>query len=124
MKYQCLGFFDKEKMDALPKEEIEAIMLECQPYLDELYKSGHMLMDLGVAQEVKSLKRIDGKVEIDADPKAEPARVLGSVFVIEAQDMDEAIQVASQHPTVQVSSGEQLGWELEIRPVHTFEMKS
>ena len=124
MKYQCMGFFDKEKMDALPKEEIEAIMLECQPYLDELYKSGHMLIDLGVAQEVKSLKRIGGKVEIDANSKAEPARVLGSVFVLEAQDMEEAIQVASQHPTVQVSSGEQLGWELEIRPVHTFEMKS
>ena len=123
MKYQCMGFFDKEKMDALPKEEIEAIMLECQPYLDELYKSGHMLIDLGVAQEVKSLKRIDGKVEIDANSKAEPARVLGSVFVLEAQDMEEAIQVASQHPTVQVSSGEQLGWELEIRPVHFFEMK-
>ena len=124
MTYQCLGFFDKQKMDALPKEEIDAIMEECQPYLDELHKSGHLLMDLGVAQEVKSLKRVDGKVEIDAEPKAEPARVLGSVFVLEARDMDEAIQVASQHPTVQVSSGEQLGWELEIRPVHTFEMKA
>ena len=123
MKYQCMGFFDKEKMDALPKEEIDAIMLECQPHLDELYKSGHLLMDLGVAQEVKSLQRIDGKVQVDASPSAEPTKVLGSVFVIEAQDMEEAIQVASQHPTVQVSSGEQLGWELEIRPVHFFEMK-
>lgn len=123
MKYQCLGFFDKEKMDALPKEEIDAIMLECQPHLDELYKSGHVLMDLGVAQEVKSLKRIDGKVQIDARPKAEPERVLGSVFVIEAGDMEEAIKVASLHPTVQVSGGEQLGWEMEIRPVHSFEMR-
>ncbi|HSP21350.1 MAG TPA: YciI family protein [Planococcus sp. (in: firmicutes)] len=123
MKYQCMGFFNKEKMDALPKEEIDAILLECQPHLDELYKSGHVLMDLGVAQEVKSLKRIDGKVEIDAGPKDEPKKVLGSVFVIEAQDMEEAVQVASQHPTVQVSSGEQLGWELEIRPVHSFEMR-
>ena len=123
MKYQCMGFFDKEKMDALPKEEIDAIMLECQPHLDELYKSGQVLMDLGVSQEVKSLQRIDGKVQIDANPSTVSAKVLGSVFVIEAENMEEAIKVASQHPTVQVSSGEQLGWELEIRPVHFFEMK-
>ncbi|MBB5178757.1 hypothetical protein HNQ44_000179 [Planomicrobium koreense] len=124
MKYQCMGFFNKEKMDALPKEEIDAIMMECQPHLDELFKSGQVLMDLGVAQEMKSLQRIDGKVQVISSPITEPTKVLGSVFVIEAQDMDEAIRVASQHPTVQVSSGEQLGWELEIRPVHTFEMKS
>jgi hypothetical protein len=124
MKYQCMGFFDKEKMDALPKEEVDAIMLECQPHLDELYKSGHVLMDLGIGQEVKSLQRVGGKIQIDDNRSGEPAKVLGSVFVIEAQDMEEAIRVASQHPTVQVSSGEQLGWELEIRPVHTFEIKS
>ena len=124
MKFQCLGYFNQEKMDALPKEELDAIMLECQPHLDELYKSGQVLMDVGVAQEVKSLQRIEGKVQVDGSRKADVTKMLGSMFVIEARDMAEAIQVASQHPTVQVSNGEQLGWELEIRPIHYYEMRS
>jgi hypothetical protein len=123
MKYQCMGFFDQEKMDALPKDEIDAIMQECQPHLDKLYKSGHLLMDAGVDKEVKSLQRVDGKIQVFDNRFAEPKRILGSVFIIEAHDMEEAIQVATMHPTVQVTEGELLGWEIEIRPIHSFEMK-
>lgn len=122
MKFQCLGYFDQQKMDALPKEQLDAIMLECQPHLDELYKSGKVLMDVGVAQEVKSLQRVDGKVQVDGSSQNDVRKMLGSMFIIEAQDMDDAIQVASKHPTVQVSGGEQLGWELEIRPIEHYEV--
>ncbi len=123
MKFQCLGYFDQEKMDALPKDELATIMKECQLHLDEIYKSGQVLMDVGVAQEVKSLRRIGGKVQVDRSRKTDITKMLGSMFVIEARDMEEAIQVATQHPTVQVSNGEQLGWELEIRPIHYYEMR-
>lgn len=123
MKFQCLGYFDQQKMDALPKEQLDAIMLECQPHLDELYKSGRVLMDGSVAQEMKRLKRIEGKVQVNDRPIIDVHKMLGSMFVIEAKDMDEAMQVASLHPTVQVSSGEQLGWELEIRPIDVYEVR-
>lgn len=36
--------------------------------------------------------------------------------------MDEAVRVASLHPTAQVPAGEQLGWRMEIRPVHYFQL--
>lgn len=121
MKYQCMGYFNQEKMDALPKEEIDAIMQECQPHLEKLYKSGHVLMDAGVEKRVKNLQRVDGKIQVFDNRFAEPKRILGSVFIIEARDMEEAIQVASQHPTVQVEKGEELGWEIEIRSIHSFE---
>lgn len=123
MKFQCLGYYDQQKMDALPKEQLDAIMQECQPHMEELYKSGRVLMDGGVAQQVKRLKRIEGKVQVNDTPKVDMHKMLGSMFVIEAKDMDEAIQVASRHPTVQVSSGEQLGWELEIRPIDYYEVR-
>lgn len=123
MKFQCLGYFDQQKMDALPKEQLDAIMLECQPHLDELYKSGRVLMDGSVAQEMKRLKRIEGKVQVNDRPIVDVHKMLGSMFIIEAKDMDEAMQVASLHPTVQVSSGEQLGWELEIRPIDVYEVR-
>lgn len=123
MKYLCLGYFNKEKMDELPKEKIDAIMLECQYHLKELYKSGHVLVDAGVTQEVKSLQRVDGKIEVSNGRLTQLKKLIGSAFILEAQDIEEAIQVASLHPTVQISHGEQLGWEIEIRPIDSFEMK-
>jgi len=55
-------------------------------------------------------------------PYAETKEMLGGAFLIEADDMDDAIRIASLHPTTQVSAGEGLGWVLEIRPIHYFEM--
>lgn len=123
MKYLGLGYFNKEKMDALPKEKIDAIMLECQAHLKELYKSGQVLVDAGVAKEVKSLQRVDGKIEVRNGHLTQLEKMIGSAFILEARNIEEAIQIASLHPTVQVSHGEQLGWEIEIRAIDSFDMK-
>lgn len=123
MKYLCLGYFDPEKMDARPKAETDAAMCECQPHLEEFYRSGHLLVDAGLALESKCLRRVDGKVRITDGPFIETKEVIGSAFLIEARDMEEAIRVASLHPTTQVSAGEQFGWGIEIRPIHCFEMR-
>lgn len=123
MQYLCMGFFNQDKMDALPQDEIDAIMQECQPPLEKLRNSGSLLVDAGVEKEVKILQRVDGKIQIFENLFAEHKRVLGSVFIIEASNIEEAIHIASMHPTVQVAIGEQLGWEIEIRPIHSFEMK-
>jgi len=122
MKYLCLGYFDPEKMNAGPKAETDAAMRECQPHLEEFYRSGHLLVDVGLVLESKCLRRVDGKVRITDGPFIETKGTIGSAFLIEAQDMEEAIRVASLHPTTQVSAGEQFGWGIEIRPVHYFEM--
>jgi hypothetical protein len=55
------------------------------------------------------------------DAETEPVHeVIGGAFLIDAPNMDEAVKVASLHPTVQLAAGEQLGWRIEIRPVHYF----
>lgn len=123
MKYLCLGYLDKKKMDALPKEEIDAILLECQPHLEELSNSGHMMIDAGLAQEVKSLQRVGGKIKVNEGNLTQQDKIMGSAFILEARNMEEAIRVASLHPTVQVSLGELLGWEIEIRAIDSFATK-
>ena len=50
--------------------------------------------------------------------------MIGSAFLVEAQDMDEAIQLASLHSATQVLPGEQLGWRIELRPVHYYQLPS
>ncbi|MGN7359838.1 YciI family protein [Paenibacillus sp. SAF-054] len=120
MKFLCLGYLDSSKMDARPKEEIDAVMNECPPHLDELYNSGQVIIDAGLASETKCLRQANGKVRVTDGPFIEAKEMIGSAFLIEARDMEEAIQIASLHPAVQIGAGEQFGWGIEIRPIHYF----
>ncbi|MEH7482529.1 YciI family protein [Neobacillus drentensis] len=123
MKYLCLGYFNPKKMDASPKAKIETVLSECQPHLEELYKSGQVIMDVGVGLEVKCLKRMNGKVKVMEGPFAKTNEMIGSVFIIEALDIEDAIRVASLHPTTQLDAGEQFDWRIEICPIHYFEKR-
>jgi len=122
MKFLCLGYFDAERMNALPKAEIDALMDQCWPHMRTLYETGRVVVDAGLTQEVRRVRRVNGKASAVDGPYAETKEMLGGAFLIEADDMDDAIRIASLHPTTQVSAGEGLGWVLEIRPIHYFEM--
>lgn len=123
MRYVCLGFYSPSKMNALPIKDVDAIMEECQIHLETLQKTNRLLVDTGVEQEVNILRLVNGKIRVENIQPGEREKMLGSVFMLEAQDMEDAIRTASLHPTVQVSRGEKLDWEIEIYPVHHFEMK-
>ena len=120
MKFLCLGYLDAAEMDSRPKDEIEAIMHECPPHLENFYNSGQVIVDAGLSSETKCLRRANGKVKVIDGPFIETKEMIGSAFLIEAKDMEEAIRIASLHPTVQVSAGEQFGWGIEIRPIDYF----
>jgi hypothetical protein len=121
MKFLCLGYFDQEKMGALPKASIDTIMGECEPHMRAFHNTGKVLMDTGLALETTLLRRIHGEVVSYANPDPGQTQRVGGVQIIEANDLQEAIQIAKLHPTTQVPSGEQLGWTLEIRPINFFE---
>ncbi|MFD1356861.1 YciI family protein [Fictibacillus halophilus] len=120
MIFLCMGYFNPEKMNARPRAEIEAVMSECQPVVENFYESGKVLIDAGLESETKSLRRVNGKVIVTDGPFTETKELIGSIFIFEAEGMDEAIQLASLHPTTQISRGEEFGWRIEIRPVHYF----
>lgn len=120
MIFLCMGYFNPEKMDARPRAEIEAVMSECQPHIEKFYESGKVLIDAGLDSETKTLRRVNGKVIVTDGPLTETKERIGSIFIFEAEGIDEAIQLASLHPTTQVNRGEEFGWRIEIRPVHYF----
>jgi hypothetical protein len=91
MIFLCMGYLIPEKMDALPNAEIEAVMSECQPHLEKFYDSGNVLIDAGLELETKSLRRVNGKLNVTDGPFTETKELIGSIFLIEAEDMDEAI---------------------------------
>ena len=122
MRFLCLGYFDSNKMTALSKTEMDGLWSQCRPHMEELYKTGKLTLDAGLELITKRLQRVNGKVRVTDGPYAESKELIGGAFLIEAQDIEEAIELASLHPTTRVAEGEELGWRLEIRPIHYFEM--
>ncbi|HVO37419.1 MAG TPA: YciI family protein [Spirochaetia bacterium] len=115
MKYLCLAYGDPQKMKALSKGEMDAILRECQPHMEELHKSGHVISDDGLNWETTTIRPRNGAVSVTDGPFTESKEQVGGLFIIEARDLNEAILVASKHPAAHI--GEHLGWGIEVRPI-------
>jgi hypothetical protein len=121
MKFLCLAYYDEKKYEALPKTEMAAIESQCKPYDGLLRKSGKLIVhgSLQSPRAAKIVRPKGGKVSVTDGPYAETKEMVGGFFMIEAQDFDEAIRVASSHPAAHL--GEEIGWGIEIRQVEFFE---
>ena len=115
MKYLCLAYGEEEKMSKLSKEEMDGLIARCQTYDGELQKSGHLVTGMSLGWGSTILRLRNGKLSITDGPYAATKEVVGGLVLIEARDLNEAIQVASLHPAARM--GEELGWGIELRPI-------
>ena len=113
MKYICLGYYDKGKFDALPEAERNAMFDACFEYDDHLRANGHSSggTALQPAETALTLSWKDGNVATTDGPYAETKEQIGGLGVLEARDMNHAVQLMSQHPSLKY------GTLWEIRPV-------
>lgn len=118
MKYLCVGYLNKAKMDAVPKKRIDEIMKECGKQIEELYARKEFILDLGLDKTATSVRTRSGKHTVSDGPFVETKEVLGSAFLIEAETIEEAVRVASLHPAAR--GGEEFGWGIEVHPVHFY----
>ncbi len=111
MKYICLGYMEEKKWDAMSVSEREAFVDECFAYDEELRKNGHFVGGeaLQSARNATTLWWQKGKVTITDGPFAETKEQLGGILVLEARDLNHAIQLMSKHPGVKAGP-------FEIRP--------
>jgi len=123
VKYLCLAYYNERAFDALSKAELEAIVSRCPPYDEELRNSGHLtiLASLESPRATITVRPRNGKPMVTDGPFIETKEQLGSFFIIEARDLNEAIRVASKHPAANL--GEQVGWAIEVRPIEMYEPK-
>jgi hypothetical protein len=112
MKYICLGYIEDGKLDKLSPAEQKAMMEECFAYDDELRKGGHFAGGeaLQGPRTAATLRWQDGKVSVTDGPYAETKEQIGGILLLEARDLNHAIQLMSKHP------GVRLGGPFEIRP--------
>jgi hypothetical protein len=100
MKFIVLIYNDPELMSELPQQEFDATMRQCLAHADDLRQNGTLLdtqMLKGVST-AKSIRVRNGRETIYDGPFAEAKEVLGGFNLIEAEDMDEAVRIASSFP--------------------------
>jgi hypothetical protein len=115
MKYLCLIYDEESKLAAMPKEEGEAFLGEYFAFTDGIRRSGHYVAGeaLHPVDTATTIRLRNGKLSTTDGPFAETREQLGGFYLIEARDLNEAIQVAQKIPSVRTGS-------IEIRPVVDF----
>jgi hypothetical protein len=113
MKYICLGYYDKSKHEVMTEAERDAMFDTCFDYDDHLRANGHWVGGeaLQPTETALTLYWKNGKVATTDGPYAETKEQIGGILVLEARDMNHAVQLIAQHPSLKYGS------IFEIRPV-------
>ena len=115
MRYLCLIYDDEQVMNAMSRDESNAFMGAYFAFTDGIrasgqYVAGEALHPVATATTVRIR---NGKMSTTDGPFAETKEQLGGFYLIEAADLDEAIQVAAKIPSAHTGS-------VEVRPIVDF----
>ena len=113
MHYLLMCCFEEKRWDAIPQAERDAIMQRYGEFIRSVAQSGHYRAGakLKSSAAATSVREKNGKPVITDGPFAETKEQLGGYHVIEAKDLDEAMAIASQIPTLRA------GGTIEVRPI-------
>ena len=112
MRYLCLAYEEENKLNDLSKSEWDALRGETLSYLEELKSRGHVITAeaLQSTRAATTVRVRGGRVSLTDGPFAETKEHLGGFFLINARDLNEAIQLASKWPSARFGS-------IEVRPI-------
>ena len=115
MKYLCLIYDDESKWGTMPKEQADAMMGEYFAFTEGVKKSGHYVGGeaLQPTHTATSVRVRQGKISTTDGPFAETKEALGGYYLINAKDLNDAIQVAAKIPSARIGT-------IEIRPIQEY----
>ena len=111
MKFVCLGYIAANKLETMPEKERNAMLDACFSYDDILRAGGHFAGGeaLQAADTARTLRWKKGKVMATDGPYAETKEQIGGILLLEARDLNHAVELMSKHPGVHYGP-------FEIRP--------
>ncbi len=117
MKFLCLGYLNVPVFDALSEARKDEVLRDCPAHCAELRATGKVLLEAGLAniRRARSIRPRNGHPSVTDGPFLETKEQLGGFFIIEAADIEEAVQIASRHPAALL--GEPYGFGIEVRPI-------
>ena len=116
MKYLCLIYDEEKTLASMSEAEMNALMGEFFSFTDSIRKSGHYLGGeaLQPTHTATTVRVRDGKTMTTDGPFAETKEQLGGYYLINAKDLNEAIQIASRIPSARLGT-------IEVRPIQEFD---
>lgn len=121
MKYLCLACGDEAAWERLSEAEQQSMVEACRVHDEELASDERVGMYVGLLDGGRLIRRQNGERVVTDGPFIE-SKEIGGVFVVEADDIDEATELASLHPAARM--GEELGWYVVVRPIFTPELEA
>lgn len=112
MQYLCLIYDDEREWQKRPPAEVERIIGEFSAYTESIrgsgnYVGGNALQATHTATTVRVRK---GRIATTDGPFAETKEQLGGYYLLQARDLNEAIQLAARIPGARYGA-------VEVRPV-------
>src|ERR671911_2461454 len=116
MKYLCLIYDEEKSLAGMSKAEGDAFMGEYFAFTEGIRKSGHYLGGeaLQPVHTATTVRVRNGKMTTTDGPFAETKEQLGGYYLIEAKDLNEALQIAARIPSARHGA-------IEVRPVMEFD---
>ena len=110
MKYVCLVYNEPKHLASLSDDYLEKLVGEVGAWIESLGCHHVMSFGLQAVSTAATLTTKDGKVSVTDGPFAETKEFLGGLTILEARDLNEAIQLASDLPAVRIG-------KVEVRPL-------
>ena len=115
MKYLCLIYDEEKSMAGMSKADADAFMGEYFAFTDGIKKSGNYVGGeaLKPVHTATTVRVRNGKMSTTDGPFAETKEQLGGYYLIEARDLNDALQIAAKIPSARTGS-------VEVRPIEVF----
>ncbi len=111
MRYICLMYQDETAVQNLPKEEMAKLNAEYREFGASLQKGGKLVTSQGLSptHTATTVRVRGGKTMTTDGPYAETKEQLGGIYIIEAENLDEAVKFAASIPSARIGA-------IEVRP--------
>ena len=112
MKYLCLIYASEIDWAKMPKTETDSVHAQYFAFTNDIKKSGHYIAGdaLQPTNTASTVRVRQGKISTTDGPFAETKEQLSGYYMIDAKDLNEAIQIAARIPSAHSGS-------IEVRPV-------
>lgn len=112
MRYVCLVYFEEHALQSLDADAKRALDRDSIAYDAELQERGHLVVAhaLQSVTAAISIRVRDARMSATDGPFMETKEALGGFILIDARDLNEAVQIASKIPLAKLGT-------VEVRPI-------
>jgi hypothetical protein len=118
MRYLCLIYLDEKQLAAMPEKQMSDLNARHLEFNEQILRSRHFIEAeaLQPAADTTCVRLRNGRTTLSDGPYMETKEMVAGFYLIEARDLNEAIQIASRIPSAPLGT-------VEVRPCRDLEVE-